>query len=234
MINKAEKRFRIWFAAAMIGTITISSVSIMGCSPKRSPEIDAENKGIAVEKVSENSNETEGEKISEEKAVGIEKSSDNKDNREIAASLVEKKNDSVKMIKDNKPTDVSKSEDGKKNFTDYMNLLGLSKEKLISTLNENPSSIGEGGVEFKKAGIRVWFDQKNNDQVEQIFTMINDLNLNGAKIGDKISRFKEVFGKPVSDKNGDAHFKYNNIFLSVNYDTNTEQTYAVYILKNDF
>lgn len=64
--------------------------------------------------------------------------------------------------------------------------------------------------------------------------MRNDLNLNGVKIGDKISRFKEVFGNPVSDKSGDAHFKYKNIFLSVNYDANTGQTYAIYILKNDF
>ncbi len=130
--------------------------------------------------------------------------------------------------------DASKSDNGKNNFTEYINLLGFSKDELISTLNEKPSSIGEGGVEFKKAGIRVWFDQKNNDKVEQIFTMRNDLNLNGVKIGDKISRFKEVFGNPVSDKSGDAHFKYKNIFLSVNYDANTGQTYAIYILKNDF
>ncbi|MVX66462.1 hypothetical protein GKZ28_22565 [Clostridium chromiireducens] len=194
MISKFGEKSKIWFAACIIGTITISSASIMGCGTKKSPKIDAENKGISVEKVSENSDEME----------------------------------------DKKPIEVTKSDDGKNNFTEYINLLGLSKEKLISKLNENPSSVGEGGLEFKKAGIRVWFDQKNNDQVEQIFTMRNDLNLNGVKIGDKISKFKEVFGNPVSDKNGDAHFKYNNIFLSINYDTKTEQAYAVYILKNDF
>lgn len=117
---------------------------------------------------------------------------------------------------------------------EYIGLVGLSKEKLVTILNEKPNSIDEGGMEFKEAGIRVWFDKKSNTQVEQIFTMRKDIDLNGVKIGDKISKFKEAFGSPVSDKNGDAHFKYNNIFLSVNYDTKTEDTYAVYILKNDF
>lgn len=233
MINKIQKRFKLLLSAAIICAITISSASIVGCSPKKSSEIDLENKEVSVEKVSENSNQTEGEKISEE-VVSIEKSSNNEDNKEIAALQVKKKNDSVKIIEDSKSMDTSKSDTGKNNFAEYMNLLDLSKEKLISALNEKPSSIGEGGVEFEKAGIRVWFNQKNNDKVEQIFTMRNDLNLNGVKIGDKISRFKEVFGNPVSDKNGDAHFKYNNIFLSVNYDANTGQTYAIYILKNDF
>lgn len=60
--------------------------------------------------------------------------------------------------------------------------------------------------------------KKSNTQVEQVFTMRKDINLNGVKIGDKISRFKEIFGSPVSDKNGDAHFKYNSIFLSVNWE----------------
>jgi len=233
MINKVEKRFKILFAAAIIGAITISSASIVGCSAKKSPEIDAENKGIVAEKVSENSDEIEGENISEE-VVSIDKSSNNEDNKEITDLQVKKKNDSVKITKNDKSIAVSKSDAEKNNFTEYIDLLGVSKEKLVGTLNEKPSSIGEGGMEFKKAGIRVWFDKKNNNQVEQIFTMRNDLDLNGAKIGDKISIFKEVFGNPVSNKNGDAHFKYKNIFLSVNYDTNTEQTYAVYILKNYF
>lgn len=233
MINKIEKRFKLLLSAAIIGVIIISSASIVGCSPKKSSEINVENKEVSVEKVSENSNQTEGEKISEE-VVGLEKTSNNEDNKEIVASQVKKKNNSVKIIEDSKSMDASKSDNGKNNFTEYMNLLGFSKDELINTLNEKPSSIGEGGVEFKKAGIRVWFDQKNNDKVEQIFTMRNDLNLNGVKIGDKISRFKEVFGNPVSDKSGDAHFKYKNIFLSVNYYANTGQTYAIYILKNDF
>lgn len=234
MISKVGKRFKIWFVAGIIGTITISFASIEGCGIKKSLKIDSENKEMEVGKVSENSDEIEGEKLPEEAVNSIEKSSNNKDNKEIAVSLVKEQNDLVKIMKENKPIDVPKSDDGENNFTVYMNLLGLSKGKLISTLNEKPSSIGEGGIEFEKAGIRVWFDQKNNDRVEQIFTMRSDMNFNGVKIGDKMSRFKEVYGNPVSDKNGDAHFKYNNIFLSINYDTKTEQAYSMYILKNNF
>jgi len=121
---------------------------------------------------------------------------------------------------------------GENDIAQYVNLLGLSKEELISTLNEEPNTIDEGGLEFKETGIRVWLDQ--DTLVAQIFIMSDAIDLNGVKIGDTISKFKEVFGETVSDSNGDAHFKYEDIFLSINYDTQTEETFGVYILKNDF
>ncbi|MDF2941428.1 MAG: hypothetical protein K0S01_286 [Herbinix sp.] len=119
-----------------------------------------------------------------------------------------------------------------KNITQLISLIGLSKEALASTLDEASRTVDEGGLEFTDYGIRVWFDE--NSLVNQIYLMNNDFNLNNVKIGDKISKFKEVFGDPVSDNNGDAHFQYENIFLSVNYDTTTKETFAVYLLKNDF
>ncbi|HEX9061020.1 MAG TPA: hypothetical protein VF941_12645, partial [Clostridia bacterium] len=112
----------------------------------------------------------------------------------------------------------------------YISLLGLSRDKLASTLNEKPVFVDEGGLEFKKAGIRIWFD---GTSASQIFTQRKDIDLNGAKIGDKIDRFKEKLGQPVSDKNGDMHFKYKDVFLSINYDTGTKDTFALYILKKD-
>ena len=69
------------FVATIISTITISSVGIMECSHKKSSEIDIENKEIAVEKISENSNEVEGERILED-VVSIVKSSNNQGNKE--------------------------------------------------------------------------------------------------------------------------------------------------------
>ena len=33
----------------------------------------------------------------------------------------------------------------------------------------NPNPVDEGGLEFEKAGIRVWFDYKENTTVSQIF-----------------------------------------------------------------
>jgi len=89
-------------------------------------------------------------------------------------------------------------------------------------------------LEFKKEGLRIWFDNKSYTLVNQIFIMRNDIDLNGVKIGDNINSFNNVFGNPVSDNNGDAHFKYKNVFLSVNYDTKSGRSFGVYILKNDF
>ncbi|MDF2889294.1 MAG: hypothetical protein K0R23_3679 [Lacrimispora sp.] len=116
----------------------------------------------------------------------------------------------------------------------YIGLLGLTKEELVKTLGEEPEKTDEGGLEFKKAGIRIWFDQTNYKTVEQIFVMDPYFDIQGVKLGEKISRFKEVLKDPVSDRNGDAHFKYNNVFLSINYDTKTQDTYGLYLLKNDF
>lgn len=116
----------------------------------------------------------------------------------------------------------------------YIGLLGLTKEELVKNLGEEPEKIDEGGLEFKKAGIRIWFDQTNYKTVEQIFVMNPDFDIHGVKLGEKIDKFKEVLKDPVSDQNGDAHFKYNDIYLSINYDTNTQVTYGLYLLKNDF
>ena len=116
----------------------------------------------------------------------------------------------------------------------YIGLLGLTKEELVKNLGEEPEKIDEGGLEFKKAGIRIWFDQTNFKTAEQIFVMDPDFDIHGVKLGEKIDKFKEVLKDPVSDRNGDAHFKYNDIYLSINYDTNTQVTYGLYLLKNDF
>lgn len=116
----------------------------------------------------------------------------------------------------------------------YIGLLGLTKEELVKNLGEEPEKIDEGGLEFKKAGIRIWFDQTDYKTAEQIFVMDPDFDIHGVKLGEKIDKFKEVLKDPVSDRNGDAHFKYNDIYLSINYDTNTQVTYGLYLLKNDF
>ena len=126
------------------------------------------------------------------------------------------------------------AEDESARLDGYIGLLGLTKEELVKNLGEEPEKIDEGGLEFKKAGIRIWFDQTNYKTVEQIFVMNPDFDIHGVKLGEKIDKFKEVLKDPVSDRNGDAHFKYNDIYLSINYDTNTQVTYGLYLLKNDF
>lgn len=118
-------------------------------------------------------------------------------------------------------------------FQPYFDLLGLSKQDLINNISEKPDSIDEGGLEFKEAGIRVWFNWDTNT-VSQVYFERNDLDFNGAIIGDKIEDFKSAFGEPISDQNGDMHFKYEDGYISVNYDTQTEITIAVYLLSEDF
>lgn len=126
------------------------------------------------------------------------------------------------------------AEDESARLDSYIGLLGLTKEELVKNLGEEPEKIDEGGLEFKNAGIRIWFDQTNYKTAEQIFVMDPDFDIQGVKLGEKIDKFKEVLKDPVSDQNGDAHFKYNDIYLSINYDTNTQVTYGLYLLKNDF
>ncbi|MBE5979457.1 MAG: hypothetical protein E7249_10005 [Paenibacillaceae bacterium] len=126
------------------------------------------------------------------------------------------------------------AEDESARLDGYIGLLGLTKEELVKNLGEEPEKIDEGGLEFKNAGIRIWFDQTNYKTAEQIFVMDPDFDIHGVKLGEKIDKFKEVLKDPVSDRNGDAHFKYNDIYLSINYDTSTQVTYGLYLLKNDF
>ncbi len=137
--------------------------------------------------------------------------------------------ESESSTSDSKPS----SDTEASSFKTYFTLLGTGKEDFIKTMNEEPNTIDEGGMEFEKAGIRVWL-HADTGAVSQIFFDSKDIDFNGAKIGDKIEKFKTAFGEPISDKNGDMHFKYKTGFISVNYDTQTEVTGAVYLLSEDF
>lgn len=242
MMNKFHKRFHSWLIIPLASIIAISLMGLMGCQSKETTKEDVVSKKATVDKISVDNTEADNQELREMEAVTSELSqNDNKNNKEVKSAATSKTSEDKKQsnsekinIPNNKPTDNPKNSDKKLNFNDYINLLGLSKEKLLSTLNEKPNAVDEGGLEFKKAAIKVWFDKKSYTQVDQVLIMGKDINLNGVKIGDNINKFKEVFGSPISDRNGDAHFKYNPIFLSINYDTNTRETYAIYILRNDF
>ena len=120
-------------------------------------------------------------------------------------------------------------------FESYMKLIGLSKKKLISVLGEEPTTVDEGGLEFSKTGIRVWFKDYGKGPVNQVYTDKKNVSFNGVKIGDKISNFKNVFGKVVKENTSSAYsnFEYKGIILSVYYDSKTKITFAVYILSDD-
>lgn len=120
-------------------------------------------------------------------------------------------------------------------FENYIKLIGLTKKDLISTVGEQPKKIDEGGLEFPKAGIRVWFKDYGSGPVQQVYTDKKDVEFNGVKIGDKISSFKNIFGTPVKEDTNSAfsNFNYKGIVLSVYYDPKTEITFAAYILDQE-
>ncbi len=116
-------------------------------------------------------------------------------------------------------------------LTELAGLLGLSKNELINKLGDTYNPVDEGGLEFTNPGIRVWFDDKSI--TNQVYTDKSDIDFNGAKIGDNISSFKNVFGSTLSDSSGNAFFKYDDRILSVFYDTGNETVYAVYLLSEE-
>lgn len=189
------------------GITMISLVLLTGCSSSPGPAAGTNAQNTTV---TENSSE-----------------SGSQDSATQAPLVVDSEDESVT------PSPEPSSDSEANSFQSYLDLLGMSKQDLINNINEKPASIDEGGLEFKETGIRVWFNW-DTDTVNQVYFERKDLDFNGAKIGDKIENFKTVFGEPISDQNGDMHFKYENSYISVNYDTQTGITFAVYLLSEDF
>ncbi len=121
-------------------------------------------------------------------------------------------------------------------FEKLSGLLGMTRDELITAMgDETPADVDEGGLGFEKAGIRVWFDDATHTKVAQVFIMTDAIDLNGVHMGDSLDSFKEVFGDPISDSNGDARFSYKNFYLSVIHDVGSEsdKTAGIYILQEN-
>ncbi|MGH4140270.1 hypothetical protein [Clostridium sp.] len=120
-------------------------------------------------------------------------------------------------------------------FLNYIKLIGLNKTELITKLGNESITIDEGGLEFSQLDIRVWFKDYGKGPVEQVYIDNKHVDFNGLRLGDKISSFKEEFGKPVEEHLSFAisNFKYKGIILSVYYNPKTETTFAVYILDEN-
>ncbi|UOO37059.1 hypothetical protein IZU99_07220 [Oscillospiraceae bacterium CM] len=119
---------------------------------------------------------------------------------------------------------------------DLTKLLGLTKDALIKAIPETPVTVDEGGLGFEKTGIRVWFDNESYTTVAQVLILSDAIDINGLKLGDSFEAFKAVFGEPMSDTNGDAHFKYGDMYLSVVRDPADQsgKVIAVYLLSENF
>lgn len=222
MQNKNKKQIRSK-KGLLLSTIIVGSLIFAGCTGNHKEETKKEPM------TQQTDTTTNIDSTKNEEAVKESTKEEIKDTDYTTANSTTKEESTTK--EDEKTSAESKNNT---HLDKYVKLLGLNKNELAKELNEEPQTVDEGGLEFKNAGIRVWFDQTNYEVVEQIFVMNPDFEISGAKIGDKISKFSEVLDKPIRDNNGDAHYKYNDVYILVNYDTTTQDTYAVYILKNDF
>jgi hypothetical protein len=49
-----------------------------------------------------------------------------------------------------------------------------------------------------------------------------------------IQMFKDIFGEPTKDKEGEAHFSYEGIYLVTQYDTTTKEVFGIYLLTEAY
>ncbi len=227
---------------AMVLTCMITVGAFTGCSikDKASANTNEVSQGNKNDETYNNSAQTDGENADVKAAEETKSGEETKTPEETNSGEETKAAQESKTAEEANSVDTKKAEEkantdkttNSDQFQEYINLIGQKKEDLKSIYKEEPKIIDEGGLEFATAQIRIWLDDKG--LVNQVFTMNQAVDFNGVKIGDDIKTFKKVFGDPFSDKNGDAHFKYGNVYLSVNYDSKTGETYAVYILKENF
>lgn len=114
----------------------------------------------------------------------------------------------------------------------YIKLIGLTRDEIVNVMGEKPNSVDEGGLEFPSTGIRVWFGE-DGKTVNQIFMNATSIDFNGARVGENIEKFKNIFGKSVLEDKESAYinFDYKGLVLHVPYDSKTQKVIAVYLLK---
>lgn len=119
-------------------------------------------------------------------------------------------------------------------FGALVKLLGLTEAELRQAVPGEPEGVDEGGLAYDEAGVRVWFDDETHTKVAHVLIRSEEIDIEGAKVGDSYDTFKKVFGEPISDNNGDAHFEHGDYYLSVVRDSNTGTVIGVYILAENF
>lgn len=150
----------------------------------------------------------------------------------IASCTNKQENKDNKSAQESSKQIETSSINNKKTIEKYAGLIGLTKEELIKAMGEEPNAVDEGGLEFPKDGIRIWFGD-DGKTVNQVWMSSIDIDFNGAKIGETIEDFKNIFGKAIQEDTSSAYsnFNYKNLILNVNYDPNTKKVFAVYLVK---
>ncbi len=114
------------------------------------------------------------------------------------------------------------------NLSRYYALLGLTREAAVVRIAETPNAADEGGFDFVKEGIRIWF---SDAKVSQVFISGKEISFNGLRLGDGVESFKKVFGPAVKEKPGTVEFNYKACILQLIYDEKTGNTVCAYLLQ---
>jgi hypothetical protein len=223
---KHNKKYNKSLTIAVFIILGVSMTALTGCNAKKQVITLSDNTGSTLEQ-STDLNTTESTAAPQDNSEDNTADSSKENGNTINSNTTTMAENTAEETGD------TNTNSGEENYLDKLvTLLGLTKEEISKEIGEEPTKIDEGGLEFEDYGIRVWFDA--DSKVNQIFLLKEGIDLNGVKTGDKISAFKEVFGDPIKDNNGDAHFKYGDVFISVNYEKDTSKTYGLYILSEDF
>ena len=117
------------------------------------------------------------------------------------------------------------------NVEKYSILIGLKQSGIESMFDETSSEINERGIEFKKAGIKIWFDEDHGRAVH-VMIVSKEVDFHGARIGESEQAFEEIFGKPVDSHPGSGYkdYNYENLILRLYYDAAGGKTEAVSLM----
>lgn len=119
-------------------------------------------------------------------------------------------------------------------FERYIPFIGKSEADLTSEIGEEPAAVNEGGLNYRKAGIKAWTNGSTGNVVD-IYTSTNNMDFNGLKVGDAIDAFQKAFGTPTKQDTKAAYsvFPYKGISLTVNYDAATMKVTVVHIAASE-
>ena len=117
------------------------------------------------------------------------------------------------------------------NVDKYSILIGLKQAGIEAMFDESSTEIHAQGIEFKNAGVSVWFDEDHGRAVH-VMIVSKKVDFHGARIGDSEQVFEEIFGKPIDSHPGSGYkdYDYENLILRLYYDAAGGKTEAVSLM----
>lgn len=118
------------------------------------------------------------------------------------------------------------------NVDKYITLIGIKKPIILGLFDETPEELYDLGLEFKKAKIKLWFNETNN-RVIRVLLSSKNIDFNGVKIGDTLEAFEIVFGVAVHIYSGLEYrdYLYEGCILRLNYDAASRKTESVCLMS---